>query len=88
MGDEQLSRGLAAHREEIRKWMTAAPYVEFIEINYRRLVHDAHKMISQIVEFVGTENLPARERMAGVIDRSLYRQNEASAGVEEKAPHA
>ena len=33
LDEEQLRRGLAAHREEVRKWLSAAPHIEWIEID-------------------------------------------------------
>ena len=71
---EQLRRGLEAHRAEVLTWMKHHPRIEFIEIDYGRLVTDPAPEIERIVELLGGERLPHPERMAAVIDRGLHRQ--------------
>ena len=50
---EQLERGLRAHREEIRKWASAAPHIEWLEIDYPSLVDAPAPAIAKIVKFLG-----------------------------------
>jgi tetratricopeptide (TPR) repeat protein len=74
---EDLTRGLDAHREETLAWLKRAPHMQFIEINYVALTKDPSPQIERVVEFVGREQLPNEEAMAGVIDPSLHRQRQA-----------
>lgn len=73
---EQLHRGLAAHREEVRKWMTAAEHVDSIEVSYPALIDDPLSVIPALVEFLGGERLPHPERIPLVVDAALYRQRQ------------
>ena len=71
---EQLERGFRAHREEIRKWATNAPHVEWLEIDYPDLVRDPVPAIAKLAGFLGPERLPNGAAMAGVIDPTLHRR--------------
>ncbi|MBA3386593.1 MAG: hypothetical protein H0T95_08255 [Chthoniobacterales bacterium] len=74
LDDAQLHRGLAAHRDEIRKWMRTAQHVESIEIDYPALINDPQSVIPKVVEFLGGERLPHAGEMLSAIDASLHRQ--------------
>ncbi len=74
LDDAQLHRGLTAHRDEMRKWMTAAPHFEFVQVDYSRLVNDPRPVIPRVIEFLGADRLPRSEKMASAIDASLHRQ--------------
>lgn len=76
LDDAQLHRGLAAHRDEVRKWMTAAPHIEFLEVDYPTLVSDPRSMIPRIVDFLGTDQFSFAEKIASAVDASLYRQKQ------------
>ena len=75
---DQLQRGLAAHRNEIRQWLKNAPHMDFIEIDYPALAKDPRPQIAQLVEFLGPQRLPASAEMTKVVDLALYRQRLAS----------
>ncbi len=74
---EQLERGLRAHRDEIRRWMTGAPHVEVLEVNYPTLVREPASELARLTEFLGAERLPDVEKMAAVIDPSLHRRKQS-----------
>jgi predicted AlkP superfamily phosphohydrolase/phosphomutase/tetratricopeptide (TPR) repeat protein len=74
LGSEQLARGLRAHREDIRRWATAVPHVALLEIDYPMLVREPLPQISRLIDFLGTDRLPTSEKMATVVDPSLYRK--------------
>jgi hypothetical protein len=76
---EQLERGLRAHREEIRRWGTTTPEVEWLEISYPALVRDPAPAIAKLAEFLGSELVPNEEAMAAVIDSSLHRKRSSGA---------
>ena len=71
---EQLARGLRAHREDVRKWATAVPHIALLEIDYPTLVREPLPEIARLIDFLGTDRLPNSERMAAVVDPSLYRR--------------
>ncbi len=77
LDDDQLERGLTAHRNEIRNWLKRVPHMEFIEIDYPTLVRDPRPMIDRIVEFLGTDRIPDSTEMAKVIDPALHRKKSA-----------
>lgn len=71
---QQLQRGLTAHRNEIRNWLKRAPHMESIEIDYPSLIHDPESVVKRLLDFLGADRLPHSEKMAAVIDPSLYRR--------------
>jgi hypothetical protein len=71
---EQLERGLRAHREEMRKWATNAPHIEWLEIAYPMLIRDPAPSIARLVEFLGPECLPNEKAMAAMVDPALHRR--------------
>ncbi len=71
---EQLQRGLTAHRHEMCNWLRSAPHMEWIEIDYPTLVKDPQPVVARIVEFLGPDRLTTPEKMASVVDASLYRR--------------
>jgi predicted AlkP superfamily phosphohydrolase/phosphomutase/tetratricopeptide (TPR) repeat protein len=83
LGHDQLERGLRSHREEVRRWGTTRPEVEWLEVDYPALVRDPAESISKLVEFIGREHLPNESAMAAVIDASLHRQR-----LEKAAAHS
>ena len=74
LDEEQLQRGLAAHRDEIRRWMKAAPHIECIEIDYPSLTVEPQSAVLRIVELLGPDRLPTANSMTAAIDVSLYRR--------------
>ena len=71
---EQLERGMTAHRNETRRWLKNMPYVEFIEVDYPKLVREPEAEVKRIAEFLGSDHLPDAGKMADVIDPALYRR--------------
>jgi LPS sulfotransferase NodH len=76
---EQLQRGLKAHRDEIRSWLSTVPHMEALEVDYPTLVRDPAAVVTRLVEFLGSDRLPTADKMMQVVDESLYRRK-ASAG--------
>jgi len=76
---EQLQRGLPAHRNEICNWLKRVPHMEFIEVDYPALVRNPQSVIASLVEFLGADRLPTAEKMAAVVDATLYRRKRDAA---------
>lgn len=74
LDQDQLRRGLLAHRNEARAWLRSTSNVEAIEIDYPALVRDPGPHIKRIVDFLGLERLPSHDQMSAVIDQSLHRR--------------
>ena len=72
--DDELERGLRAHREEIRRWGKNAPHIQWFEVAYPELVHHPSPILTQLIEFVGRERLPKESAMAMAIDPALHRR--------------
>ncbi|HEY1583867.1 MAG TPA: sulfotransferase domain-containing protein, partial [Chthoniobacterales bacterium] len=71
---QQLERGLRAHREETRRWVTNAEHVDWLEIDYPSLVRNPAPAIKRLVEFIGAERLPNEKAMSAIVDPSLHRR--------------
>ena len=71
---EQLQRGLTAHCNEICNWLKRAPHMKFVEVDYPTLVRNPQAVIASVVEFLGSDRLTTPEKMAAVVDASLYRR--------------
>jgi hypothetical protein len=71
---EQLERGLRAHREEIRRWGSTTPDVEWLEVSYPDLVRDPEPSIAKLIEFLGNDLLPTAKAMITVVDPALHRR--------------
>jgi hypothetical protein len=76
LDSEQMERGLRAHREEIRKWATNTPHIEWLEIDYPALVSDPAPAIAKLVKVLGPDRLSNEKAMAAVVDPTLYRRKE------------
>lgn len=76
LADDDLERGLRAHREEMRRWGKSAPHIEWFEVSYPQLVQEPAPILAQLVEFVGRERLPNESAMAAVIDPALHRHTD------------
>jgi LPS sulfotransferase NodH len=53
--------------------------MEFIEVDYPTLARDPQSVIASVVEFLGSDRLPNAEKMAAVVDASLYRRRRDAA---------
>ena len=71
---EQLQRGLRGHRSEILHWLKSMPNMEFVEIDYPKLVRDPESETKRVADFLGPDFLPHSDKMAAVIDPLLYRR--------------
>ena len=71
---EQLQRGLSGHRKEILHWLKSMPNMEFVEIDYPKLVRDPESETKRVADFLGPDFLPHPDKMAAVSDTSLYRR--------------
>jgi Sulfotransferase family len=74
---EQLQRGLRAHRNEILHWLKSMPNMEFVEIDYPKLVRDPESETKRVADFLGPDFLPHSDKMAAVIDPLLYRRKKS-----------
>jgi LPS sulfotransferase NodH len=50
------------------------PKAQFIEIDYPTLIREPLPQISRLIDFLGKERLPSFEKMAMIVDPSLYRR--------------
>ena len=71
---EQLQRGLRGHRNEILHWLKSMPNMEFVEIDYPKLVRDPESETKRVADFLGPDFLPHSDKMAAVVDPLLYRR--------------
>ena len=70
---EQLHRGLQAHRDETLRWMGTARHIEFIEVDYPRLIREPNSVLPEIARFLSGNRLKLTKEMAQIIDSGLYR---------------
>jgi hypothetical protein len=52
--------------------------MEFLEIDYPALVREPRSAVASLVAFLGPELVPTPEKMAMVVDESLYRRKRAA----------
>jgi hypothetical protein len=73
--DEDEMRTLfEKHLLKIERWLENRPNVDYITIDYNRLLSDPRPCLNQIDSFLG--NRLALDPMAAVIDPGLYRQRD------------
>lgn len=76
---DELERGLLAHRIQALQLLKKSKNVEYIEVVYPDLISESAATIEQLVEFIGTDLLTSPEKMATAIDEKLYRQRKQPA---------
>lgn len=71
-GDGQMSLLYEKHLKQVEEWMTREPNLEFIHVDYNRMVAHPAEEVIRIGTFLG--NGLDTAAMLSVVDRSLYRQ--------------
>jgi hypothetical protein len=75
--DEDMKSMFAQHVEEVEGWMRGAEHIKVLFVSYNRMQSDSAGQIERVCKFMDA-GLDA-EKMATVIDPSLYRQRKAKA---------
>jgi hypothetical protein len=70
--DGKMSALYARHVQQVEEWMTREPNLEFMYVDYNRMVAHPAEEISRVATFLGNGLDTAAMRV--VVDRSLYRQ--------------
>jgi hypothetical protein len=70
--DKKLSDLFSRHLKDTKKWISNQPNMDVFYTNYNEIITSPLETLSQINHFLG-DKLDLR-RMAGVVDKSLYRQ--------------
>jgi hypothetical protein len=73
IGDDKMAALFRKHLSQVEKWMGEQPNVQVLYVSYNELIADPIQEIERISQFLGHEL--DREKMASVIDRTLYRQH-------------
>ncbi len=71
--DEQLIRGLKAHRDDILGKLGDESHMEILEVDFPTLVGDPAPQIDRLIEFVGADRLNDRDAMLAAVCPELYR---------------
>jgi hypothetical protein len=71
-GDEEMAEAFQGHLERVRDWLEQQGNIQTAYVNYADVVADASGLAHRINDFLGV-TLDV-ERMAEVVDPSLYRQ--------------
>ncbi|MGI9518646.1 MAG: alkaline phosphatase family protein [Pirellulaceae bacterium] len=80
LAEQETAQRLEQHRLSTLAWMEHNPRVEYLAVDYPRLVNDPGSILPEIIEFVGADRLPTADAMADVVDASLYRQRKSVYG--------
>jgi hypothetical protein len=72
VSDEQLAEMYRKHLAKIDAWLKRQPNLSVLYVDYNQLMADPRPHIEKIAAFLG-EPLDI-EKMAGIVDPSLYRQ--------------
>jgi hypothetical protein len=70
--DEEIAALFAAHLQQMEEWLKHQPNFDVLYVQYNDLMQHPQEQINIIERFLGTSL--DKERMVGIIDRSLYRQ--------------
>jgi hypothetical protein len=70
--DEQMSRLFSRHLETTTAWLATQPHMDVIHVSFNDIMADPMAHLPRVTAFL--DNTLDVERMAGVIDPSLYRQ--------------
>jgi hypothetical protein len=72
LGDEKMAALFQKHLSQIEKWIDEQPNIQVLYVHYSEIIANPRKEVERINQFLG--NQLNTEKMAGVIDRTLYRQ--------------
>ncbi len=72
ISDEEIARLFQKHLQKVKAWMAQQPHLAYIEVSYNELLAAPRPVVERVNQFLGG-NLDV-ERMAQVVDPSLYRQ--------------
>jgi hypothetical protein len=75
ISDEKMAALFQKHLSQVEKWIEEQPNIEVLYVHYGEIIADSHKEVERIDQFLGTRL--NTEKMAGVVDRTLYRQRSA-----------
>jgi hypothetical protein len=75
ISDEKMAALFQKHLSQVEKWIEEQPNIEVLYVHYGEIIADPHKEVERITQFLGTRL--NTEKMAGVVDRTLYRQRSA-----------
>ncbi len=74
ISDKELAGIYEKHLCQVRKWLSCQPGFEVLYVNYNNILTDPHRYCKEINKFLDRDSNV--ERMANVIDKSLYRQQQ------------
>jgi hypothetical protein len=86
VGDEKMAALFYKHLGQVEQWIAEQPHVQVLYVSYNEMITDPVKEIERINQFLGNE-LDA-DKMARVIDRTLYRQRSANEGSQQTGQEA
>lgn len=72
VSDEKLADMYQKHLAKVESWLAAQPNVTILYINYNTIMQDPLSHLREVNQFLG--NSLSEDKMAGMIDPSLYRQ--------------
>ena len=64
---------LEKHRDAILSYLRTLPNVELLTIDYPEMIAAPDRAIEAVIDFLGSEHLPVRHKMAAAIVPELYR---------------
>ena len=76
ISDEKMAALFRKHLSQVEKWLSEQPNVQVLYVSYNEMIVDPIREIERIGQFLGNEL--DTDKMASVIDRTLYRQRSAN----------
>jgi len=70
--DEEMGKIFEKHLEKVEDWLTKKTHTDVLHVKYNDVIADPHRNARTVNSFLG-EELDV-EKMAGVVEKSLYRQ--------------
>jgi len=74
VSDERLRQLFQKHLQRVAVWLDEQPNFAVIYVDYNEVLDDPVVHVNRINQFLG--NTLDVEKMAGVVDKSLYRQRQ------------
>jgi hypothetical protein len=78
VGDGKMAALFEKHLEQVERWLEQQPNIEILYVNYNQVVAEPLKQMERISQFL--ENRLDVAKMVGSVDRTLYRQRNATTG--------
>lgn len=72
VSDEEMAEKFQKHLAKVEDWIRKRSYIEVIHVDYNEVIRNPHENAAVVNRFLGGRL--NTDRMAGIVETSLYRQ--------------